>query len=444
MSGAITDIMLVSAETSGFTGLKSAVDLVDSKAERNRAALQQILDLGTVQTCRLLIEPHIAHSGATTWTVAETVLATVPIRTWLAEREPDETPALVEVKRLCDPGPLRSFDDIERLGDGMAARVQAAAELLLDEELGVTPAFCSFTATVLHNLDVMHVHLLACLSEATKEPCSSSEEVLAFYEQQSVRIEEERAALLPRTAVGGVASTHATMQDRAHELDAQLAAAMNRICELESELVAARCNATASAGKELMGGAAAASISVPPSVLTAMETEWLSAKIGEVSGRKPSSLLAVEPVFMASRDGFNNGAFLRALDSRQRALVIIYVAQNNMLCIFGAFTTAGFHHSGFTPDEAAFLFTLRNPQGIPPTAYMVDKPNKATFCKPDTTSMFGLGGGHDIRICNDCNVKTGSYTSFPHSYHDCTGHGYATFVGSKDGWLVADVHAYVV
>lgn len=106
----------------------------------------------------------------------------------------------------------------------------------------------------------------------------------------------------------------------------------------------------------------------------------------------------------------------------------------------------GFQRGGkYLRDENTFVFTLRNPHGISPTAYPVIQPDSAA-CSGDGSSswMLGFGCGRDIGLKNACNEVANSYTEFPTSFHDTTGKGRATFTGEKEGWLVTDVWGFVL
>ena len=62
----------------------------------------------------------------------------------------------------------------------------------------------------------------------------------------------------------------------------------------------------------------------------------------------------------------------------------------------------------------AFIFSLRNKEGLAPFKSMVTKPSYA-IC---SSSSYGptFGGGHDIRIADNANSNTDSKTFFGSSY----------------------------
>ncbi|PFX20726.1 BTB/POZ domain-containing protein 9 [Stylophora pistillata] len=62
----------------------------------------------------------------------------------------------------------------------------------------------------------------------------------------------------------------------------------------------------------------------------------------------------------------------------------------------------------------AFLFTLVNSEGVPPTKFDVTHPKYATLHHPRYGPMFG--GGADLCISDECQEKPESYSNLPHSY----------------------------
>ena len=62
----------------------------------------------------------------------------------------------------------------------------------------------------------------------------------------------------------------------------------------------------------------------------------------------------------------------------------------------------------------AFIFSLRNKEGLEPFKSMVRKPSYAI----EWTSVYGptFGGGLDIHIASNANINQDSYTRFGHSY----------------------------
>ena len=63
---------------------------------------------------------------------------------------------------------------------------------------------------------------------------------------------------------------------------------------------------------------------------------------------------------------------------------------------------------GYTPN--AFIFSLRNKEGLGPFKSMVANPSKAIFRYPVLLSAFG--NGHDLVIGDNANTNSNSYTDF--------------------------------
>jgi hypothetical protein len=102
-------------------------------------------------------------------------------------------------------------------------------------------------------------------------------------------------------------------------------------------------------------------------------------------------------------------------------------------CIFGGFTKISWSSSGLDKtDSFAFVFTLKNPVGIPPTKYPIrERAIRFAIChKPTNGPIFGSiqNGGSDIFLHSPFNVA-GSRICFPKTYKDTAGKGVITFMG---------------
>ncbi|CAF1454702.1 unnamed protein product [Adineta steineri] len=130
-----------------------------------------------------------------------------------------------------------------------------------------------------------------------------------------------------------------------------------------------------------------------------------------------------------TRDSFTSGAFHRHCDHRGPTMTIIQSKSGGYL--FGGYTSVSWRSSqGYVEDSyEPFLFTLTNPHGIPPTKYPVIEERYAIFNKKECGPTFGCG--HDLYVCDDSKISTGSYIYFPWSYSDRTNRGSETFTGTK-------------
>ena len=69
---------------------------------------------------------------------------------------------------------------------------------------------------------------------------------------------------------------------------------------------------------------------------------------------------------------------------------------------------------GYVSTSNAFIFSLRNKEGLGPFKSMVTNPSHAIYRSSGYGPLFG--GGHDIIIYDNANSNTHSNTNFGHSY----------------------------
>lgn len=67
-------------------------------------------------------------------------------------------------------------------------------------------------------------------------------------------------------------------------------------------------------------------------------------------------------------------------------------------------------------DLVIILFSLTNSHNISPTKYG----NNYLFSRLGPSFGGGLGGGHDLTICDNSNIYNASYTNFPCTYNNIT------------------------
>ncbi|KAL9961656.1 hypothetical protein ACROYT_G030646 [Oculina patagonica] len=70
--------------------------------------------------------------------------------------------------------------------------------------------------------------------------------------------------------------------------------------------------------------------------------------------------------------------------------------------------------SSYGSSSNAFIFSLRNKEGLGPFKSMVKRSQYAIYKYSGYGPRFG--GGADIYIADNANSNTGSYTNFGHSY----------------------------
>jgi hypothetical protein len=115
-------------------------------------------------------------------------------------------------------------------------------------------------------------------------------------------------------------------------------------------------------------------------------------------------------LWRGSRDGFGAREFHRRCDGRANTLTLIEDTKGN---VFGGFTAVEWEFSpfGHFPGDdnlRSFLFTLRNPRGVPPRkfALRVEKKQYAIWCESGYGPIFG---DSCIQVSNNCN-NTDSHT----------------------------------
>ncbi|XP_068752362.1 serine-enriched protein-like [Montipora capricornis] len=120
-------------------------------------------------------------------------------------------------------------------------------------------------------------------------------------------------------------------------------------------------------------------------------------------------------LYRASKDGFSAAAFHEKCDGHSPTLTVV-LSSNGSLC--GGFSDQPWQsdipRGKYIPSDRAFLFTLINPESVPPSKFDVTHPKYATLHHPRYGPMFGAGA--DLCISDECNERPDSYSNLPHSY----------------------------
>ena len=144
-----------------------------------------------------------------------------------------------------------------------------------------------------------------------------------------------------------------------------------------------------------------------------------------------------ELLYKASRDGFDANAFHNKCNNKGATITIIQSKDGHL---FGGYTSKPWTSNGsYAADPNAFLFTLTNPNNIPPTKYLV-KPSDSSTVYHNSGYGPTFGGGHDLYMVANSNGSNSS-VGFPSSYVDTTGRGNATFTGSNS-FITTDIEIY--
>jgi len=83
--------------------------------------------------------------------------------------------------------------------------------------------------------------------------------------------------------------------------------------------------------------------------------------------------------------------------------------------VFGGYTDIPWASSGgYGLTSNAFIFSLHNKEGLKPFKSIVKDPSKAIYRDSGCGPTFG--GGHQIKIADNANSNTNSYTNFGSYY----------------------------
>jgi hypothetical protein len=125
-------------------------------------------------------------------------------------------------------------------------------------------------------------------------------------------------------------------------------------------------------------------------------------------------------LWRGSRDGFTARQFHRRCDGRANTLTLISDTKGN---IFGGFTPVKWESASWTHKDddslRSFLFTLRNPYGVPPRKFALKEETKdyAIYCHSAWCAAFGSC----IGVSDNCNAHRDSWTHIgTHWESNCT------------------------
>ena len=153
-------------------------------------------------------------------------------------------------------------------------------------------------------------------------------------------------------------------------------------------------------------------------IVLSVEYEKQMMEWSKTAGNKKMELL-----YKATRDGFSGQDFRNKCDSQGETWTIVEDVKGN---VFGGYTSVSWKGgNGHVGDSSAYLFTLVNPHGIPPTQYKQKDQSHSLYDVKDYPPIFG--GGHDLFIRPNSNQNNQSETNFPYSYE---GKGNTTFTGA--------------
>ena len=177
--------------------------------------------------------------------------------------------------------------------------------------------------------------------------------------------------------------------------------------------------------------------------------QWL-----EKPNQEHKNIKDIKLLYRGSRDGFLAKTFHEKCNNKGETLVII---KSNEDYIFGGYTEINWDNTiwnGVIGEKNnarrdgkgnEFVFTLKNPHNIPPCKFNMKKEwlNHSICCDGKRGPIFGC---NDIRIENECNVKSNKFTYFDfqpgeYCFDDTTGKKRLLFTGTKT-YTVKEIEVY--
>ena len=153
-----------------------------------------------------------------------------------------------------------------------------------------------------------------------------------------------------------------------------------------------------------------------------------------------------ELLYRASVDGFEARSFHSKCNDKVNTITII---KSNLNHVFGGFTSAAWSsRNTYSADETAFIFSIRRNGKSENDKFMIKKIDQAIYCQSNYGPTFG--SGHDIHICNQSNIYTGSFNLFGYAYNLPEGFEYGQdysrnyLAGSYNRWLVTEIETYQI
>jgi len=124
-------------------------------------------------------------------------------------------------------------------------------------------------------------------------------------------------------------------------------------------------------------------------------------------GNDPKWLLC----YRASTHGWDISNFHSRCDGKRNTVTIIKVG----VYVFGGYTDIPWESSDdYGSTSNAFIFSLRNKEGLGPLKSLVTWPSYAIYRGSGIGPTFG--GGYDIKTANNANSNRESYARVGHSY----------------------------
>ena len=127
----------------------------------------------------------------------------------------------------------------------------------------------------------------------------------------------------------------------------------------------------------------------------------------------------------------------------------ITIIRNNLNYVFGGYASASWDSSSvWTNYPNAFLFSLRSDGKSYNEKFTIKNHAFALFNNSNYRPTFGCGS--DLYICNESNIKTGSFTNFGHSFNVPIGYSYndgnakSFLAGNFNEWTTTEIEVYQI
>ena len=110
-------------------------------------------------------------------------------------------------------------------------------------------------------------------------------------------------------------------------------------------------------------------------------------------------------LYRASRDGLATSTFHRLCDNQGPTITVIRSSKG---FVFGGYTTATWEGNWCVGCDQTSLFTLRNPQDVPPRRFHLERRGESICTSPSSGPTFGVG--HDICTGTSGTIGHAAYT----------------------------------
>jgi len=146
--------------------------------------------------------------------------------------------------------------------------------------------------------------------------------------------------------------------------------------------------------------------------------------------------LSLKLLWKGTVDGFGASTFHNKCNN-QGTTVTVVLSESNF--IFGGFTTKSWAgNNAYTHDPEAFIFSLTHKTKLSKQK----NPSYSIYCSSNHGPTFG--GGHDIYICDNCNIDNSNYSNGNHTYDLPQGVNNKTYLAGAHNFKVKDIEVYSV